>query len=167
MWDPTSIANLQVAAKTNNQDAYWAFAKHANEHATRNATFRGLFRFKHDPDAAVPLDSVEPASEIVKRFCTGAMSFGSISAESHEALAVAMNRMGGKSVYILGQIPIYLHLIFQISNSQNWFSILIFEFDFLSISNWILQATQAMKFKFEIERKKIKLKSSWKINFVK
>ena len=97
MWDPTSIANLQVAAKTNNQDAYWAFAKHANEHATRNATFRGLFRFKQDPDAAVPVDSVEPASEIVKRFCTGAMSFGSISAESHEALAVAMNRMGGKS----------------------------------------------------------------------
>ena len=97
MWDPATIANLQVAARTNDKDAYWAFAKHANEHATRNATFRGLFRFKDDATAAIPLDEVEPASEIVKRFCTGAMSLGSISSESHEALAIAMNRMGGKS----------------------------------------------------------------------
>ena len=97
MWDPSSIANLQVAARKNDKDAYWAFAKHANEHATRSATFRGLFQFNYDIQAEIPLESVEPASEIVKRFCTGAMSFGSISAESHEALAVAMNRLGGKS----------------------------------------------------------------------
>jgi glutamate synthase (NADPH/NADH) large chain len=97
MWDPTSIANLQVAAKTNDESAYWAFAKHANEQATQRATFRGLFKFKHDDDNEINLDMVEPASEIVKRFCTGAMSFGSISAESHETLAIAMNRLGGKS----------------------------------------------------------------------
>jgi glutamate synthase (NADPH) large chain len=97
MWDPTSISNLQVAARTNNADAYWTFAKHANEEATRKATIRGLFRFNNNVNEAISIDEVEPASEIVKRFCTGAMSFGSISAESHEALAIAMNRLGGKS----------------------------------------------------------------------
>ncbi len=97
MWDPLSIANLQVAARTNDESAYWAFAKHANEQATQRATFRGLFKFRDDGNTEIGLDLVEPASEIVKRFCTGAMSFGSISAESHETLAVAMNRLGGKS----------------------------------------------------------------------
>ena len=95
MWDPTAIANLQLAARTNSSDAYWQFAEHANNVATRNATLRGLFKFKEG--TPVPLEEIEPAKEIVKRFCTGAMSFGSISAESHEALAVAMNRIGGKS----------------------------------------------------------------------
>ncbi len=96
MWDPESIANLQIAARTNNEDAYWAFANHANKVATHKATFRGLmeFRFAAEP---IDIDEVEPATEIVKRFCTGAMSFGSISAESHESLAIAMNRLGGKS----------------------------------------------------------------------
>jgi len=97
MWDPASISNLQLAARTNDQDAYWAFAKHANEETTRKATFRGLFKFREDVNTPIPLDEVEPASKIVKRFCTGAMSFGSISTESHEALAIAMNRFGGKS----------------------------------------------------------------------
>jgi len=97
MWDPISISNLQVAAKTNNQDAYWAFAKHANEVATKQATLRGLLNFKEGVFPAVAIDEVEPASEIVKRFCTGAMSLGSISTESHEALAIAMNRIDGKS----------------------------------------------------------------------
>jgi len=86
-----------VAARTNDQQAYWDFAKHANEHSTRSATFRGLLRFKKVAGDAIPLEVVEPASEIVKRFCTGAMSLGSISSESHEALAIAMNRLGGKS----------------------------------------------------------------------
>lgn len=95
MWDPTSIANLQVAAKTNSSDAYQQFSDHANNHATRNATLRGLFKFREGNP--ISIDEVEPAKDIVKRFCTGAMSFGSISAESHEALAVAMNRIGGKS----------------------------------------------------------------------
>ena len=97
MWDPISISNLQVAAKTNNQDAYRAFADQANDVAARKATLRGLMDFNKDVQPAVPLDEVESASEIVKRFCTGAMSLGSISTESHETLAVAMNRLGGKS----------------------------------------------------------------------
>ena len=73
MWDPETIANLQVATRTNDQNAYWAFAKHANEISTRNATFRGLLDFKL-PEAGIAIEAVEPASEIVKRFCTGAMS---------------------------------------------------------------------------------------------
>lgn len=96
MWDPDTISNLQVAARTNNEDAYWQFANHANGESTRRATFRGLLDFNY-AESKIELDEVEAASEIVKRFCTGAMSFGSISAESHEALAIAMNRVGGKS----------------------------------------------------------------------
>lgn len=97
MWDPSSIANLQIAARTNSPDAYAAFAKHTNEQTTRACTLRGLLKFKADPSDAISIEEVEPASEIVKRFATGAMSLGSISSESHETLAVAMNRMGGKS----------------------------------------------------------------------
>ena len=97
MWNPSTISKLQLAARTNSADAYAAFAESANEDSTRRATFRGLMKFKTDVNAAIELKDVEPASEIVKRFATGAMSFGSISAESHETLAVAMNRIGGKS----------------------------------------------------------------------
>ncbi|OED36446.1 glutamate synthase subunit alpha [Chromatiales bacterium (ex Bugula neritina AB1)] len=98
MWDPASVANLQVAARTNSEDAYWKFAEHTNQMSTRNATLRGLLKFNKSVNGGpVPLDEVEPATEIVKRFATGAMSFGSISAEAHETLAVAMNRIGGKS----------------------------------------------------------------------
>ncbi|GJM13346.1 MAG: glutamate synthase [Pseudohongiella sp.] len=97
MWNPNTIANLQVAARTNSADAYAAFAKHSNEDATRRCTFRGLLEFNSETIQAIPISEVEPASEIVKRFATGAMSFGSISEESHESLAVAMNRIGGKS----------------------------------------------------------------------
>jgi glutamate synthase (NADPH/NADH) large chain len=97
MWDPDSIADLQVAARTNNEHAYWRFAKHANQQ-TRRCTLRGLMKFKDGINGgSIPLEEVEPEAEIVKRFATGAMSFGSISAESHESLAVAMNRIGGKS----------------------------------------------------------------------
>jgi len=98
MWDPESIASLQVAARTNSSDAYRDFARHANEHATRSCTLRGLLSFKDGVNGgAIDLDDVEPAAEIVKRFATGAISYGSISAESHESLAIAMNRLGGKS----------------------------------------------------------------------
>jgi glutamate synthase (NADPH/NADH) large chain len=97
MWNPDSIFNLQVAARNNNVQAYAAYAKHTNEESTRRCTFRGLLKFNTTVDSAIPLDEVEPASEIVKRFATGAMSLGSISQESHESLAVAMNRIGGKS----------------------------------------------------------------------
>jgi len=94
-WDPTAIHELQIAARTADTDAYRRFADHIN--ADRR-TLRGLMRLKRGIGGeAVPLEEVEPASEIVKRFCTGAMSFGSISAEAHESLAIAMNRFGGKS----------------------------------------------------------------------
>ena len=95
-WEPTAIVNVQVAARTNDAEAYRRFAQHSNEDAHRKCMLRGLLQFQETGNA-VPLDEVEPAKEIVKRFCTGAMSFGSISAEAHETLAVAMNRIGGKS----------------------------------------------------------------------
>jgi|TARA_B100002003_G_C14153449_1_gene555007 glutamate synthase (NADPH/NADH) large chain len=97
MWDPTSIVNLQIAARNNNSQSYRTFADHANDEMTRSCTFRGLLKFKKSAGGPLQLEQVEPAAEIVKRFCTGAMSFGSISAESHEALAIAMNRLEGKS----------------------------------------------------------------------
>lgn len=96
LWDPQSIANLQSAARANSEDAYWSFAKQVNEENTRKATLRGLLEFA-PKDSAIELSEVEAASAIVKRFATGAMSFGSISAEAHESLAIAMNRLGGKS----------------------------------------------------------------------
>ena len=98
MWDPESIANLQVAARGNDEEAYWRFARQANETSTRTATLRGLLQFNENANGGpVPLDEVEPEKDIVKRFATGAMSFGSISKEAHESLAIAMNRIGGKS----------------------------------------------------------------------
>ena len=98
MWDPDAIANLQVAARSNSEDAYWKFSRHSNETSTKQSTLRGLLSFKPGANGgAIDLDEVEDAAEIVKRFATGAMSFGSISAEAHESLAVAMNRLGGKS----------------------------------------------------------------------
>ena len=97
MWNPNTIFNLQLAARSNSRDAYDQFAKFSNEDSTRRCTFRGLLRFKTEQTEAIDVSEVEPASEIVKRFATGAMSFGSISQESHESLAVAMNRLGGKS----------------------------------------------------------------------
>ena len=96
MWDPPAIADLQVAARTSSEDAYWRFARHANEQSTRGATLRGLLDFS-PVGPPVELDDVEPAVAIVRRFATGAMSFGSISEEVHQTLAVAMNRIGGKS----------------------------------------------------------------------
>ena len=96
MWDPPAIADLQVAARTRSEDAYRRFARHANEQSTRHATLRGLLDFV-PVGPAVALDEVEPEAAIVRRFATGAMSFGSISEEAHQTLAVAMNRIGGKS----------------------------------------------------------------------
>ncbi len=97
-WDPQAIADLQVAARAGDKNAYWRFAEHINRSNKMQYALRGLLEFKQDPSRpAVPIEEVEPASAIVKRFCTGAMSFGSISAEAHETLAIAMNRLGGKS----------------------------------------------------------------------
>jgi len=98
MWDPQAIADIQVASRTNNEDAYWKFAEHVNRETTRGSQLRGLLKLRPGAGGgSLPLEDVEPESEIVKRFATGAMSFGSISAEAHETLAVAMNRIGGKS----------------------------------------------------------------------
>jgi glutamate synthase (NADPH/NADH) large chain len=98
MWDPPAIAELQVAARNNSVDAYRRFADHANRDAQTRCALRGLLAFKPGANGGpIPIEEVMPAKDIVKRFCTGAMSFGSISAEAHETLAIAMNRLGGKS----------------------------------------------------------------------
>ncbi|MBI5428905.1 MAG: glutamate synthase large subunit [Nitrosomonadales bacterium] len=96
MWTPDSIAKLQNATRTNNAATYKEYAKLINEQSAKLKTLRGLFDIK-PVGKAVPLDEVEPAKEIVKRFATGAMSLGSISTEAHTTLAIAMNRIGGKS----------------------------------------------------------------------
>ena len=96
MWDPKSISALQIASRNNDESAYWNFSNHANEETTKNSTLRGLMKFKYSKNP-LPLDKVEPEKEIVKRFATGAMSLGSISTEAHESLALAMNKLGGKS----------------------------------------------------------------------
>ncbi len=96
MWTPDTVAKLQHAARAKSYATYKDYAKLVNDQTRRMMTLRGLFEFKFAADA-VPLDEVESAAEIVKRFATGAMSLGSISTEAHTTLAVAMNRIGGKS----------------------------------------------------------------------
>jgi glutamate synthase (NADPH/NADH) large chain len=99
-WTPQTVSLLQHAVRGNARDKYDAYARLLNEQSEQLLTIRGLFRIKaadEDGRKPVPLDEVEPASEIVKRFSTGAMSFGSISREAHTTLAIAMNRIGGKS----------------------------------------------------------------------
>jgi glutamate synthase (NADPH) large chain len=97
MWTPDAIAKLQHSTRANNWNTYKEYAEIINDQSRRHMTLRGLFEFKLDPAKAIPLDEVESAKEIVKRFATGAMSLGSISTEAHSTLAVAMNRIGGKS----------------------------------------------------------------------
>ncbi len=97
MWSPDAIAKLQHSTRANNWNTYKEYAQLINDQNRRHLTLRGLFEFKIDPAKAIPLDEVESAKEIVKRFATGAMSLGSISTEAHATLAVAMNRIGGKS----------------------------------------------------------------------
>ena len=132
-WNPETIALLQhavrahgdvararraTAARTRRCAASPAFEKYresahaVNEDAARRATLRGLLQIRREPAPAepIPLEEVEPASEIVKRFCTGAMSLGSISREAHETLAIAMNRLGGRSnTGEGGEDPVALH----------------------------------------------------------
>jgi glutamate synthase domain-containing protein 2/glutamate synthase domain-containing protein 1/glutamate synthase domain-containing protein 3 len=95
LWNPVTVSRLQHAVKYNDQKAYDDYAKAVNCQAENLYTLRGLFEFTDGK--AIPLEKVEPAEEIVKRFCTGAMSHGSISKETHECLAVAMNRIGAMS----------------------------------------------------------------------
>ncbi|MEN8219144.1 MAG: glutamate synthase large subunit [Pseudomonadota bacterium] len=96
IWTAETISKLQHATRSNNRALYDEFAREINEQNERLLTLRGLFDFKF-AEQSIPLEEVEPASEIVKRFATGAMSFGSISYEAHTTLAIAMNRLGGKS----------------------------------------------------------------------
>ena len=95
-WTPQTVAGLQHAVRGNSPEEYRAFAAAINDQSERLLTIRGLMTLQAAAEP-VPLDEVEPASEIVRRFATGAMSFGSISREAHTTLAIAMNRIGGKS----------------------------------------------------------------------
>jgi glutamate synthase (NADPH/NADH) large chain len=95
-WTPQTITKLQQATRTNNRALYDEYAQEINEQSERILTLRGLFELKLAQEP-IPLEEVEPVSEIVKRFATGAMSFGSISYETHTTIAIAMNRLGGKS----------------------------------------------------------------------
>ena len=96
MYNPQTIAALQEASSTNSRETFERFTSMIDRDARYLCTFRGLFKLKESSNP-VPIDEVEPAKEIVKRFCTGAMSLGSISTEAHETLAIAMNQLGGKS----------------------------------------------------------------------
>src|SRR5581483_5944896 len=99
VWNAATVRTLQHAVRGNSYEQYRAYAKILNEQDTL-VTIRGLFRLKNaeeDDRKPVPIEEVEPAKNIVRRFSTGAMSFGSISREAHTTLAIAMNRIGGKS----------------------------------------------------------------------
>ena len=97
-WSPHVIADLQTAARTNSTETYQQFSAAVNEEARKRHTLRGLFELRPERNGGpIDIEEVESASAIVRRFCTGAMSFGSISSEAHETLAIAMNRMGGRS----------------------------------------------------------------------
>ena len=96
MWTPDVIAKLQHSTRQNSTATYLEYAELINDQSRRHMTFRGLFDFKWAAEP-VPLEEVEPARDIVRRFVTGAMSLGSISTEAHTTLAIAMNRIGGKS----------------------------------------------------------------------
>ncbi|MGP0564506.1 MULTISPECIES: glutamate synthase large subunit [unclassified Nitrospina] len=95
MISPAMVALIQEATRSNNYEKFKQFSKVSDEQNTRNCTIRGMFKFK--PTQSIPIDEVEPVEAITRRFCTGAMSIGSISREAHETLAIAMNRLGGKS----------------------------------------------------------------------
>jgi glutamate synthase (NADPH/NADH) large chain len=97
LFNPETVFKLQHATRERRYDIFKEYSRLIDDQAARLATLRGLFRFKSEIRPPVPLEEVEPVSEIVKRFSTGAMSYGSISREAHETLAIAMNRLGGKS----------------------------------------------------------------------
>ena len=97
LFNPETVFRLQHSTRTGRYDIFKKYTAAVDEQARRLATLRGLFRFRTEGCEPVPLSEVEPVGEIVKRFSTGAMSYGSISAEAHETLAIAMNRIGGKS----------------------------------------------------------------------
>ncbi len=95
-FNPDVVSKLQIAVQRGSYEDYKSFSAAADRDSESACTLRGLFRFR-EAESPIPLEEIEPASEIVKRFCTGAMSYGSISIEAHQSLAIAMNRLGGKS----------------------------------------------------------------------
>jgi glutamate synthase (NADPH/NADH) large chain len=97
LFNPDTVFKLQHATRTRRYEIFKEYTSTVDSQAEKLMTLRGLFRLKEGDREPVPVDEVEPVSEIVKRFSTGAMSYGSISAEAHETLAIAMNRLGGKS----------------------------------------------------------------------
>ncbi len=97
LFDPETVFRLQHATRTRRYDIFKAYTSRVDEQARRRMTLRGLFTFRDGVRPPVPIDEVEPVSEIVKRFSTGAMSYGSISREAHETLAIAMNSLGARS----------------------------------------------------------------------
>jgi glutamate synthase (NADPH/NADH) large chain len=97
LFNPDTVFKLQHSTRTGQYSVFKEYTKLVDDQSERMASLRGLLKFKDGQRTPVPLDEVEPASEIVKRFSTGAMSYGSISAEAHETLAIAMNRLGGRS----------------------------------------------------------------------
>jgi glutamate synthase (NADPH/NADH) large chain len=97
LFDPETVFTLQHSTRNKRYDIFKRYTDRVNEQSTRLMTLRGLFQFKDGVNPAISVDEVEPISAIIKRFSTGAMSYGSISAEAHETLAIAMNRLGGKS----------------------------------------------------------------------
>jgi len=97
LFNPETVFKLQHATRAKRYDIFKQYTSAVDDQSTRLATLRGLFRLREGVRPPVPIEEVEPVSEIVKRFSTGAMSYGSISAEAHETLAIAMNRLGGKS----------------------------------------------------------------------
>lgn len=96
LFDPETVFRLQHSTRSGRYDIFQAYTRHVDDQAERLMTLRGLLKFRTDTEP-VPIEEVEPVSEIVKRFSTGAMSYGSISLEAHQTLAIAMNRLGGKS----------------------------------------------------------------------
>ncbi len=97
LFNPQTIHLLQASTRTGSYDKFKEYSKLVNEQSEQIYTLRGLMDFKFDPEKEIPIDQVESVDSIVKRFKTGAMSYGSISSEAHEALAIAMNRLGGRS----------------------------------------------------------------------
>lgn len=96
LFNPDTISKLQTAVRTGDYSTFKEYTSIINNQSANPVTIRSLLKFK-DNSKAIPIEEVEPVSEIVKRFCTGAMSFGSISKEAHETIAIAMNRLGGRS----------------------------------------------------------------------
>jgi glutamate synthase (NADPH) large chain len=97
LFNPETVFRLQHATRTGQYKVFKEYTRLVDDQSERMASLRGLLKFRSDVRPPVPVDEVEPASELVKRFSTGAMSYGSISAEAHETLAIAMNRLGGRS----------------------------------------------------------------------